>query len=152
MTGLVEWLLAVLDEHEEVARAASPGPWTYGDIDSVAGGMIYDPTVAIASVDYDVEPGDPRIRRDRPVEQADATGQHIALHDPAAVLTDIAAKRAILAIHKQPGWAVDQFACRACSAEGEYPGAGRYPCPTVRALASAYSHWPGYLEEWKPLQ
>lgn len=71
-------LLARLAEIAEAASGTSPAPWTYGDIDSVAGGSLYDPTVMIASVDWDND--DPRpVHRRRTVEEADANGHFIAL-------------------------------------------------------------------------
>lgn len=96
MTDLTDFLLARVAEDEQAARAAASGAWTYGDIDSVAGGTIYDPTVAIACVEWDNEPVDPRIRRTRLESQADATGVHIARHDPVRVLADCQARRQII--------------------------------------------------------
>lgn len=123
---ITEFLEARIAEDERVARSASPGPWSYSDIASVAGGTIYDPTVAIASVGYDVDHVDSRIRRTRPDWQADATGRHIARHDPARVLAECAAKRAIL---------------------DEYTGSPS-TFQIVAHMAAVYSDHPDYQQEW----
>jgi pyrimidine deaminase RibD-like protein len=63
-------------------------------------------------------------------ERAEA---HIARHDPARVLADVAAKRAIVALHP----------CDDC-------GMGNDPCSTLRLLAQPYAEHPDYDEEWRP--
>lgn len=57
--------------------------------------------------------------------------RHVIRHDPARVLRELAAKRAILSEHIVGGW---------------HP----VPCLTLRALASVYSDHPDYRAEWKP--
>lgn len=57
--------------------AATPGPWSYGDIDSVAGGTLYDTTVAIGSMRWDNDNPMP-IHRKVPASEADANGEFIA--------------------------------------------------------------------------
>ena len=99
---ITEFLEARIAEDEQAARNASPGPWSYSSIDSIGGGTIYDATVAIAGVQWDNEPVDSRIRRARPDWQADATGSHIARHDPARALAECAAKRAIIKEWEDP--------------------------------------------------
>jgi hypothetical protein len=93
--SLGDFLTARLDEEQRVAEAASSGPWTYQDVESVGGGRICDPTVEIANMSYD-PPGeliDPRIRRTRSWEEADRTASHIVLWDPVRVLAEVAGKR-----------------------------------------------------------
>jgi hypothetical protein len=76
-----------------------------------------------------------------------ASAGHIIRHDPAAVLADIAAKRAILGLHcTRSGtggtWDTDPVAiCNDCS--------DVQPCMTLRLIASAYSGRPGYRDEWR---
>jgi hypothetical protein len=95
----VAFLTARYDEEEEAALAAAPGPWSYGTIDSVAGGSLYDPDVMIAGLYWDEADDeiDPRIRKQRPSSQADATGEHIARHDPTRALRHLDANRRIVA-------------------------------------------------------
>lgn len=72
---------------------------------------------------------------------------------PEAVLADVAAKRAILAEHlPEWGYAIcGPIVCGSCidsiSDVAEYLP---YPCPTVRALASAWNWHPDYQPEWAP--
>lgn len=69
-----------LDALQALVDAASPSPWTYGDIESVAGGSIYDRSVMIASVLWDPKPKEipTNIRRVLPDYEADANGAFIA--------------------------------------------------------------------------
>ena len=77
---------------------------------------------------------------------------HIARHDPARVLAEIAAKRQILDEH----FNVNEGSCGTC-VEGKwgYPTHGGslpqdYPCPTLRLLALPYADHPDYRDEWRP--
>lgn len=98
------------------------------------------------------------------VDRADVA--HIARHDPARVLREIEAKRAILAMHHRltphPEYgftypAAGKF-CGYCGpgdnwqAEQEpdhYPFA-LWPCRHVRILTAIWSDHPDYREQWKP--
>lgn len=82
---------------------------------------------------------------------------HVALHDPAAVLAVVEAHRRLLAIHADggrsqgytaTGYGYIDHCCETCGAFGEY--GHPWPCDTVRALASAYRHAPGWEEAWGP--
>jgi hypothetical protein len=87
MTDLVEFLRAALDEDERVARAAAakcPAPWTgRTDIDGE------HPFVQDAD-------GDRIMHHEDSVPEIE-TAAHIARHDPARVLAEVAAKRGLLA-------------------------------------------------------
>ena len=141
---IVEFLRARLDEDEAVARTASPGGWTYGDVESVAGGMLYDESRTIGSVFYE-QPGDHdgAIVRHLLSDEADANGRHIARNDPARVLREVEARRAILAIHEYEWLGPDDAAWKGCPVDVE-----DWPCRTVRALASVYADHPDYDPEW----
>ena len=80
---LPDFLLARIAEDEEVAKAASPGPWHLSaerdEVLAVDGITVCD-AFALSS---------PQVR---------ATAEHIARHDPARVLAECAAKRLILRI------------------------------------------------------
>lgn len=95
---ITEFLLARIAEDEAVARAASPAPWSYPGIESVAGGTLYDKTRRIADVAYE-QPSDHdgSVVRHLLVPEADANGAHIARHDPDRVLAECEAKRRIVA-------------------------------------------------------
>ena len=97
MTDLVTWLRAQMDTDEQGARAASPGGWTYGDVDSIGGGSLYDESRMIGSLHYEQPTDhDGRIVRHLLEYEADANGRHIAVHDPARVLRQVAAMRKIV--------------------------------------------------------
>lgn len=122
---LVEWLLAVLDEDERVARAAQTEhatPWRAGT------SHVYDN-------------GPDRVC-DSPTWDGEAhCVDHIALHDPAAVLADIAAKRRLLNLCAE--WQAMAFADPARQHE-------LFACAknTRRLLASAYAHRDGFDPSW----
>lgn len=171
---IVEFLMARLDEDEQVARDASgdtivgqPGAWE----PSPAG----DEWEATCTDGYDEEllvalrPGLPRppdIRGGRwgaiVSTNPDRRGQneaspmgafrHAARHDPARVLREVAAKRAIIEQHPN----VNDGDCGTCvvGAWG-YPthGSSRpasWPCPTLRHLAAPHAEHPDYNESWRP--
>jgi hypothetical protein len=82
----------------------------------------------------------------------------------AALLADIAAKRAILDLHRKTtevhhrepfdyltgepqSTRVEEASCDSCGWASENPTSA---CETVRLLASAYKDRPGYRDEWRP--
>lgn len=111
---LVAFLRARLDEDEAAAKLAARegGTWTQddpqrypGSISSLGGQVVY----AEGAPDENQAP-------------------HIARHDPARVLREVEAKRAILDEYlAAPGWPQD-----------------------VVLLAAVYSDHPDYRDEWKP--
>lgn len=84
----------------------------------------------------------------------EAQGRHIAANDPAHVLADIAAKRAILAIHEQATAdesSIEPLGCKACHYDrGDSVQYGWGWCDTVRLLASTWTSHPDYRTEWAP--
>jgi len=78
----------------------------------------------------------------KPRSATDPIIQHAARYNPARVLREVAAKRAILAEHQE---AASGGYCELCYYGY---GGGSWPCPTVRALASVYSDHPDYDPEW----
>jgi len=82
-----------------------------------------------------------------------AYAEHIARHDPARVLAECAAKRAIIELHgpvRDDGWksgeANDYLWCGMCGSIDDSPEP--YPCATIKALAAVYKDHPDYREEW----
>lgn len=76
-----------------------------------------------------------------------ANAAHIALHDPARVLADIAAKRRIIELHvaaespdTDEGRDMNVETCGHCMET--------YPCPTLRLLALPYAEHDDYRQEW----
>jgi hypothetical protein len=147
MSDIIEFLKARIAEDERAARNASPGPWTFSDIASVGGGTIYDPTVAIANVEWDTERVDSRIRRTRPDWQADATGDHIARHNPTRVLAECAAKRAIIEQHSLEV-AAQQDTWRSRDDVNANKMDAACLLPVLRTLAAVYADHPDYQQEW----
>ncbi|MFW0772474.1 DUF6221 family protein [Paenarthrobacter nitroguajacolicus] len=69
--------------------------------------------------------------------------EHIATHDPARVLAECAAKRAIIKRHEYECMGADDAAGKGCALDYE-----AWPCSTVRHLAVIYSDHPDYQQEW----
>ena len=135
MDDLVAFLRARLDEDEAAAKAAAKttaaqwrpdGHWVLYEHPD-------DSTQAVAlNEDFDREPI-----------------AHIARHDPARVLAEVAAKRAILARHHPQDHALHGRLCAWCSSTSVslYQ---KWPCPDARDLAAVYASHPDYRPEWKP--
>jgi hypothetical protein len=89
-------------------------------------------------------------------EVAPQVARHIALHDPARALREVAAKRAILAEHHPTDWtAYGEHMCSRCVLDDDERHEDDhhwlpYPCPTVRALIAIWSGHPDYRQEWRP--
>jgi len=137
---IVEFIAARLAEKETAALAATPGPWrhnpnrhwhrpgTAGFEESVFAG----PAGAVATSVAGTGPSDD------PQSMSDA--HHIALHDPARVLREVAAKRAILALHlpmARRSTGADGGMVQDCQRCDQFPA--QYPCDTVRALAAVHA-------------
>ncbi|WP_052488531.1 DUF6221 family protein [Streptomyces sp. 150FB] len=128
MSNLITFLRARLDEDEEAASAASPGPWHLNEEgDRVL--AVDDITVAEAFALSD--------------RQLRATAKHIVRHDPARALTDVEAKRGILAVHRPYVPEPDQK-CLGCAGGIQWER-----CPVLRALALAYADHPHHSQDWR---
>jgi hypothetical protein len=83
---------------------------------------------------------------------------HIARHDPARVLAECAAKRAIVEEHQPVDYtSMGMESPNACHICGIDAGMGEWewlrdswPCPTLRALAAVYADHADYRDEWRP--
>lgn len=144
MDELVAWLRAVLDEVERMAKAATPGPWS---VDNV----IFAETILAGDAFTAVVAGG-RWGGEASVFNETADAIHIALHDPASALADVAAKRRIL------GWCVEVIGSRDLSRYGEVGCLRDDPdslavtlaVETIRLVGLSYASWPGYRPHWKP--
>ena len=140
---LIVFLLAQIALDEAEAKAAHlrfPGPWDQAE----AAGSTLPAAVSL----YDA--GDESIG----VIRGSYVARHIARHDPARALREVAAKRAILAEHGPADGGRDAGRCRVCTAI-THTGMGhadarrfRAPCPTLLFLAAVYSDHPDYRQEW----
>lgn len=136
MDELLRFLQARLDEDEAAAKAASgdeAADWHWTPAVTAAGRAIlvasgeWDDT-DIAQVDQD----------------ADDLAEHIARHDPARVLREVAAKRALLAVYEGFSHPVSLLE------RATYPSFAEVLRGQVRHLAAVYSDHPDYRGEWKP--
>jgi hypothetical protein len=140
---LVEFIQARYTEIETTALAASPGPWhDDGGCVSSEAGQITDYGA------YTRADGEPEEWED---QQRRADSAHIALHDPAYVLADIAANRAILKLHKRFQVETERPGCDLCSYRDlDEQLIGDWPCQTLHLLALPFADHPDYDEEWRP--
>lgn len=165
---ITEFLDARQDEDEATARMATKGPWRYwrapeldgnglrfGSIeanwhDMPDGGTSYE-DVASGYVYY--VPGDTGQELDASILRPN-DAEHIARHNPARVLVDIAAKRRIVELHTPDS----EGNCETCGTGQRSWGPGDpgefdptpWPCRTIRVLASVYADHPDYRQEWRP--
>lgn len=132
MTDLAAWLLEQIAEDERIARLASGPKWwleTYLNLGATP-----------AAVWSALPP------RDENLVAANGPNphnlRHLAAWDPARVLAECAAKRRIVARHRN----LSDVNCTACDASECLD----FPCPTLRLLALPYADRPGYDEAWRP--
>src|SRR5690606_17844004 len=119
--------------------------WQYGTVESVAGGTLYDESRSIADLTYEqIEEHDGTIVRHLLSDEANANGAHIARHDPARVLAECQAKRAIVE-HILVQMRDEPTMTRGRAHRGLTPWAY-----TLRLFAAVYADHPDYQEEWRP--
>lgn len=133
MSDLVAWLTKILDEDERWAASGanfhnwSPrNPWQLDDAVSVRDIAVNGIRVGTISTDYD---------------------EHVTRHDPASVLADIAAKRAIIDEYVARDKDADLMLGPDCLRQREWSGLRL----AVQLMATGYAARPGYRDEWKPL-
>ena len=130
---LVEFLRARIDEDEQVAGGALGGPWIAGfEQERLVDTVIYGQSTwpghlgQVCNVDYSHE------KR--------GSAEHIARWDPARVLAEVAAKRALLDAHGVLG----HLPCDAhdgATCETEH-------CAIVLMLALPYADHSDYQQDW----
>ena len=137
MSDLVEFLKARLEEDEHFARRTRSGEWTFDELGQllVNQGQTISKIANLGVANF---------------------GQHIARHDPARVLRQVAVGRRTLALHSpaQPGRydRNDVYECQGCGVEGPNEWAVTEnidECPELRDLASIYEGAPGWRERWR---
>ncbi|MBT2385616.1 DUF6221 family protein [Streptomyces sp. ISL-11] len=136
---LVAFLRARLDEDEQTARAAQPAPWVRHD--HVAGVHANDATderpYGSAVADCRRVPGGYGV----------TNAEHIVRHQPARVLADVAARRAVLDLYEEPeaSDALPDSVNRFTSSIQRHVIGEVLP-----HLALPYADHPDYREEWRP--
>lgn len=138
---LIEFLRARLDDDERIAQAATSGAWI--PIGNSIGAEVNGCTCGTGGHPYGGL-HEQYCGLEGPVVQAAAVDvEHIARHDLARVLREVAAKRAIIDRHALlksnshlPDW------CDECDSE--------FPCHTLLTLAEIHSDHPDYRQrtEW----
>ncbi len=138
MDDIATFLAARIDEDEAVAKVATPGPWQVGEGGEVETVKLYGNPGYMRPllVTCDSEGLSPAVDEEN--------AAHIARHDPARVLAEVAAKRAIV-----------EFWSLAFQKPADFPhvdfdrvrSAGRW---TVWKLAAVYDTHPDYRPEWRP--
>jgi hypothetical protein len=136
---ITEFLLARITEDEADAKAATPGPWHAMTEETSDGENIY----------YTVEHGTDQLCDMALTSwQGRMDAEHIARHDPARVLAECAAKRAIIGVYRlytayseltdrDPG--VRTQMCDHAMTLGE----------VLPPLAAVYKDHPDYRPEWE---
>lgn len=170
MNDLATWLLAQYDADDEAARDvadADGSQWTaaidVGDEYNYAVVVTTDPG-KLQRLDWRdeplVTPGDPQVARCgvEGLEGGELRARHIARHDPATMLADLAAKRRIVEEHRteeacsyHPKTSEYPFGCTTCHRDPEcgYVMALGW-CDTLRLLAQPYANRDGYDPAWAP--
>jgi hypothetical protein len=144
---LERFLNARLDEDEQAARAASKSASAQWHVDEE-----YGETVLWWPPEFHTPFEEDRRWRGQTIESSGSSiAPHIARHDPARVLADVAAKRRIIDEHPN----TNDGDCGTCvDGHWGYPVHGgsspkRWPCTTLRLLALPYAGHPDYREEWQ---
>ncbi|MFE0765417.1 DUF6221 family protein [Streptomyces smyrnaeus] len=162
MSGdLIEFLRARLDEDEQTARAASPGPWRHNPEKHhhIVGTPLFEEAVFAGPTGADATCVAGTGETDDSQSMRDAA--HIARHDPARVLREVEAKRALVAAY--------ELACRkrteiadehwGAAPSGDLSAVERWKehdavaealKPHVLRRAAVYVDHPDYRAEWRP--
>jgi len=130
--SLTDFLLARIAEDEGASSSATKAPW------------IDDPSTLAASVYAPVE--DVYVTDPHNWDALSSDTAHIARHDPARVLAECKAKRAII------GASVETLATTGSGFPADDSGYGEahsLASFTLRALALPYADHADYCEEWK---
>ncbi|MFJ3037743.1 DUF6221 family protein [Streptomyces tendae] len=173
MDDLVVWLRAQLDEDERTARAAmnavsraplpGAGQWRYAESGADEGGRYWSiTTVAPNDMVPTVEVVGSGMSGGGVHEEALA--RHIAEHDPARVLREIDAKRAMVDAYAE----ADAMSRATSENYGAWVNSEPLPHPeeaegtaevkdrlkglhyALRLLALPYADRPGYRDDWRP--
>jgi hypothetical protein len=158
VTDIVAFLTARLDEDEAGALATTPVPipgrWKAARDKNADDD---DPLYLVQGEDED-DPGSEDYSGNSPVIAYSAEWQvegaanlrHIARHDPARVLREVAAKRRVLERHTA-GWRGSGNPCLGCNfgpQEDEFTE-DIEECPELRDMASVYADHPDYNPAWR---
>lgn len=120
---LVDFLRARLDEDEAAARAATPGAWRYNPDKHhhIVGTPLFEEAVFAGPPGVDAVCVAGTGKTDDPQSMRDA--EHIARHDPARVLAEVEAKRAVVdfADTYEGGFHASQFLPKLAAVYRDHP-------------------------------
>jgi hypothetical protein len=144
VTDLHAWITQQVDETERLARQAAPGPWAVRPFVYGAPGDGYGPPADFEITDaHGAEIVDHLAYEGGGIHHG-PTADHVARHDPDAVLRRCEADRRILARHNvdpaKATWS-DATACAGCGTYGDcdWPVTDNLnDCPELLDLAHAY--------------
>ena len=133
MSDLADFLLDRIDDDEDQARLATPGPWENVRVNESTDGWNVEARAA------DGTHLDVAVDRAHPAEGACGVSDaaHIARWDPTRVLADCDAKRRIVALG----------VCTACDVEAQ---SCDHRDQALRLLALPYASHRDYRHEWRP--
>jgi hypothetical protein len=155
MDDLAAFISARLSEDEAAAKAATARQ-PYDEWDAVGAGGEDDVALSNWRVVAIAIPG----LKPEHSPAARAVMRHIARHDPARVLREVAARRLMAKLHDRVHTCpvIVPVANPSAFAEGMYVS-DEYidgddpevsPCTTLRAIAATWSDHPDYRAEWAP--
>lgn len=172
MNALADFLLARIAEDEAAARDAGGARWHW---EHGSGDMCNDPTCPFGSLIADTRPHASHLLDVHGFDAADdwQGGPHIVRHDPARVLAECAAKRAIVELataprtmHRRVPWhsmSGARYSFRLHDEDGRIIAEGDEAdrlfnehsdpitdTPVLRILAQPYSDHPDYQQAWSP--
>jgi len=132
MSDMIAFLRARLDEDEAAARA-------------VAGHELFDGTGIVVMHTH--------ASGTRSVTLPSHVARFAARWDPARVLAEVAAKRAIIELHApipEDDLRLRAGSCTSCGDQGCCGHDEEYPCATLKAIAQPYADHPDFDPAWRP--
>lgn len=156
MRDIAAFIHARLDEGEQAARAATPGPWRWTNAGS---GIIGEQPVLESESDPTAVVIDATGNHTEGYVCIDAGDQaHIAHWDPARVLAEVEAKRLLVNAHARPHECISLTGTGERSVVDGKPWElwepehtdDHGPCFVLRCLALPYDWHPDYQQEWRP--
>ncbi|SNT43269.1 hypothetical protein SAMN05443665_102959 [Actinomadura meyerae] len=144
---LVEFLRARLARDEQIARDCASAPWKAAPSGTV--GIDTDepaPTAEPAAKAEFAAKTEFTAKADFVAKaENDAYAEHIARHDPARTLAEVAARRRIVDDYEKNAWILGQG-----HSTPELEAAQAVRESVLRLLALPYATHPAYQEEWRP--
>lgn len=138
MDELVQFLRDRLDEDERIAQSAAsvrgPDWWFEGYCEDMEGQVLAGKAL---------EGGSSAVRSLAMTTRSDAEGEHAAHHDPARVLRNVEARRALLSRY-------EAMAAGVLVMIGSESILAEYRRVILPSLAAVYADHPDYRAEWRP--